>query len=80
MKSPIAPNQQFALVDYNLGGFLATSLIDSLIERDVSVLVLTGYSDLGKAGERVQAVLHKPCDKQRVIAALRAAGLGRRQA
>lgn len=65
----------FALVDFNLGGELAGPLIEKLLLREMAVVVVTGYSDVGATAANVAAVLRKPCKKRDVMDALRAAGL-----
>lgn len=71
---------KYALVDFNLGGEMSDGLIDRLRERDISVIVVTGYSDVSRIPDDVVTVLQKPCSKDQVMRALSAAGLQRRAA
>lgn len=64
----------FALVDFNLGGELADRLIATLVAGGTKVIVVTGYTDIGVV-PGIAGVLHKPCTKSQVVAALAAAGL-----
>ena len=64
----------FALVDLNLGGELADGLIEKLVSRGIKIVVVTGYSNAAPL-QGVAAVLQKPCTKEAVLDALRAAGL-----
>ena len=64
----------FAIVDLNLGGESAFGLIENLRSQRIKVVVVTGYSNIAPR-EGVAAVLQKPCTKEALVGALRAAGL-----
>jgi ActR/RegA family two-component response regulator len=70
---------QFALVDFNLGGEMSGGLIEYLKEFDISVVIVTGYSDHGGIDDEA-TVLQKPCSKALIMQALETAGLQRRAA
>jgi DNA-binding NtrC family response regulator len=60
-----------ALVDFCLrGGERADVLIDQLHDRDVQVIVITGYAAL--APSKAVAILQKPIDEAQLLACLRA--------
>jgi DNA-binding response OmpR family regulator len=66
-------NPELAVVDINLTGETAHSLIDDLHDRGVRVVVVSGYSVLPRLTERVVAVLQKPVNGPELLAALRRA-------
>jgi ActR/RegA family two-component response regulator len=72
----LASEQQpgFALVDFNLGGEHSDGLIRKLLADGAKVILVTGYSDVD-AIDGLSGVLHKPCTKDQVLAALLGAGL-----
>jgi DNA-binding response OmpR family regulator len=72
----IEHNPELAVVDINLKGEMAYSLIDDLHNRGVRVVVVSGYSVLSQLAEKVVAVLHKPVSGPELLAALRRALLG----
>jgi DNA-binding NtrC family response regulator len=59
-----------ALVDFNLRGELATSLIDRLNDRGIPVVVTTGYADVPLSPTKVAAILRKPIRAVQLFAAL----------
>ena len=61
---------ELAVVDLNLKGEMAYSLIDDLHDRGVRVVLLTGYAVLARLTEKVVAVLQKPCKGPELLAAL----------
>jgi DNA-binding response OmpR family regulator len=64
---------KLAVVDINLKGEMAYGLIDQLIDQGVGVVVVTGYAVLPEVTKKVAAVLQKPFNGPRLLAALRAA-------
>jgi len=62
-----------AVVDINLKGETAYGLIDHLIDQGARVVVVTGYAVLPELTKKVVAVLPKPFNGPRLLAALRAA-------
>jgi DNA-binding NtrC family response regulator len=49
-----------ALVDINLKGEMAYTLMEWLHKRGIRVVVISGYPDLPQSLEKVTATLHKP--------------------
>src|SRR5262245_44239838 len=65
---------ELAVVDINLRGKLAYSLVDELYDLGVRIVVVTGYSAvLPPSTEKVGAILAKPIDGPELLAALRSA-------
>jgi ActR/RegA family two-component response regulator len=62
-----------AIVDYNLGGEMARSLIAELCDAGVKVVVVSGYANICEEGGNVVAVFQKPAVKDRIMRALRGA-------
>jgi DNA-binding NtrC family response regulator len=63
-----------ALVDINLRrGEWSHALIDHLLDQGIRVIVITGYSDVPLAKDKVTAILQKPLREERLLASLRAA-------
>ena len=60
-----------AVVDLNLHGEMAYSLIDDLIARSVPVLVASGYETFPDMNTRVAAVLAKPIRASMLLSTLR---------
>jgi DNA-binding NtrC family response regulator len=61
-----------AIVDISLrGGEQAYSLIDSLHEHGVRVIVISGYAELPMASKKAVAVLQKPVSEAELLATLR---------
>ena len=61
-----------AIVDINLrDGELSYELIDWLQDRDIRIVVLTGYSDIVLQEGKVAVVLQKPVRDEVLIASLR---------
>ena len=60
-----------AIVDINLKGEMAYELIDSLNERGVRVVVISGYAVPQVAQSKVAAVLQKPFSARSLLAILR---------
>jgi CheY-like chemotaxis protein len=60
-----------AIVDINLKGEMAYGLIDRLNERDVHVVVISGYAIPQVAQSKVSAVLQKPFSAKALLAILR---------
>jgi CheY-like chemotaxis protein len=60
-----------AIVDINLKGEMAYELIDSLNERGVRVVVISGYAIPQVAQSKVAAVLQKPFSAKALLAILR---------
>src|SRR5262249_46673871 len=59
-----------AVVDVNLKGEMAYSLIDDLRDRGVRVVVISGYAVLPRLSAKVAAVLQKPFNGPELIASL----------
>ena len=59
-----------ALVDLNLNGEMAYSLIDRLLQDDICVIVATGYEVLPHLEEKVAAILRKPFRASVLLATL----------
>lgn len=62
-----------ALVDVNLRDETAHPLIEALVARGIKVLVLSGYARAGDFDESAVAVLGKPVQPERLLAAMRRA-------
>ena|SRR5215510_4017914 len=62
-----------AVIDINLKGEMAYSLIDRLHDRGVRIVVVTGYALLPTLSEKVAAVLGKPLAGPELLVALRRA-------
>ncbi len=60
----------YAVVDLNVGGERADSLIEDLCERGVKVIVLSGYSPSHVLRDCVAASLMKPTTKDELLGAL----------
>lgn len=61
-----------AVVDINLrGGELAYAIIDQLHDRDIRIVVLTGYADVRLREGKVAAVLQKPVSTNLLLQSLR---------
>jgi DNA-binding response OmpR family regulator len=64
---------ELAVVDINLKGEMAYSLIDDLSDGGVHVVVVSGYAVLPRLTAKVAAVLQKPFNGPELLAALRRA-------
>ena len=64
---------ELAVVDINLKGEMAYSLIDDLHDRGVRVVVMSGYAVLPRLSTKVAAVLQKPFNGAELLASLRRA-------
>jgi DNA-binding response OmpR family regulator len=64
---------EVAVVDINLKGEMAYSLIDDLQDRGVRVVVISGYAVLSRLSAKVAAVLQKPFNGPELLASLRRA-------
>lgn len=63
-----------ALVDINLrNGEQSYALIDHLHGRGIRVVVVSGYANVGPAGNKAAAVLQKPVREELLLASLRPA-------
>jgi DNA-binding NtrC family response regulator len=62
-----------AVVDVNLKGEMAYSLIDLLHDRGVPVIVVSGYAALPKSTHNAAAILQKPFSVAVLLATLRRA-------
>lgn len=62
-----------AVVDINLKGEMAYSLIDDLNDRGVRVVVISGYAVLPGLSAKVAAILQKPFNGPELLASLRGA-------
>jgi DNA-binding response OmpR family regulator len=62
-----------AIVDINLNGEMAYSLIDDLHDRGVRVVAISGYAVLPRLSAKVAAVLQKPFSARELLASLRRA-------
>ena len=60
-----------ALVDMNLQGEMADSLVESLHRRNVPVVIVTGYEVLPSIGTQATAVLTMPIRAEQLIKTLR---------
>jgi DNA-binding response OmpR family regulator len=61
---------ELAVVDINLNGEMAYSLVDDLHDRGVRVVVISGYAVLPRLSAKVAAVLQKPFNGPALLAAL----------
>jgi CheY-like chemotaxis protein len=60
-----------ALVDLDLQGTFADPLVETLTERDIPVVIMTGYGALPtNADASAAAVLGKPVERSRLVRAL----------
>ena len=59
-----------ALIDINLKGEMAYSLIDHLHDKDIPIIVVSGYAVLASLTEKAAAILQKPYEASELIAAL----------
>jgi DNA-binding response OmpR family regulator len=64
---------ELAVVDINLKGEMAYSLIDDLHNRGVRVVAISGYAVLPRLTTKVAAVLQKPFNGPELLASLRRA-------
>jgi DNA-binding response OmpR family regulator len=64
---------ELAVVDINLKGEMAYSLIDDLHDRGVRIVVISGYAVLPRLSAKVAAVLQKPFNGPELLATLRRA-------
>jgi DNA-binding response OmpR family regulator len=64
---------ELAVVDINLKGEMAYTLIDDLHDRGVRVVVISGYAVLPRLSAKVAAVLQKPFNGPELLASLRRA-------
>jgi DNA-binding response OmpR family regulator len=64
---------ELAVVDINLKGEMAYSLIDELHDRGVRVVVISGYAVLPRLSAKVAVVLQKPFNAPELLASLRRA-------
>jgi DNA-binding response OmpR family regulator len=62
---------ELAVVDINLKGEMAYSLIDDLYDRGVRVVVISGYAVPSRLSAKVAAVLQKPFNGPQLLASLR---------
>ena len=60
-----------ALVDINLKGERAYGLIDHLHDKDIPIIVVSGYAVLASLTGKAAAILQKPYEASELIAALR---------
>lgn len=60
-----------ALVDMNLQGEYAYELIDVLLQREIPVVIVTGYEVLPRVEGRVAAILKKPVRAEQLLRSLR---------
>jgi CheY-like chemotaxis protein len=71
-----------AIVDINLRhGETSSNLIDRLLEKHVSVIIVTGYAAVSVPPRNVEAILEKPVSKEQLLQKLRpvvARRMGRR--
>lgn len=64
---------ELAIVDINLKGELAYSLIDALHDQGVRIVVISGYAELSQLSEKVTAALQKPFHDSELLGSLRRA-------
>jgi DNA-binding response OmpR family regulator len=64
---------ELAVIDVNLRGEMAYSLIDDLHDRGVRVVVISGYAVLPRLTAKVAAILQKPFNGPELLASLRRA-------
>ena len=61
---------EVALIDINLKGEMAYGLIDHLHDKDIPIIVVSGYAVLASLTEKAAAILQKPYQASELIAAL----------
>ena len=61
---------ELALIDINLKGEMAYGLIDHLHDKDIPIIVVSGYAVLASLTEKAAAILQKPYQASELIAAL----------
>ena len=61
---------EVALIDINLKGEMAYGLIDHLHDKDIPIIVVSGYAVLASLTEKAAAILQKPYEASELIAAL----------
>ena len=61
---------ELALIDINLKGEMAYSLIDHLHDEGIPIIVVSGYAVLASLTEKAAAILQKPYQASELIAAL----------
>ena len=64
---------ELAIVDINLKGELAYSLIDALHDRGIRIVVISGYAELSRLSNKVTAALQKPFHGPELLETLRRA-------
>ncbi len=64
---------KLAIVDINLKGELAYSLIDALHDRGIRIVVISGYAELSRLSNKVTAALQKPFHGPELLETLRRA-------
>ena len=67
----VAQSPELALVDFNLGGEQAVGLIKWLLQRKLSVIVMSGVTILPKSVSNDAAFLQKPFGTDELFAAMR---------
>ena len=67
----VALMPELALIDINLKGEMAYGLIDHLRDKDIPIIVVSGYAVLASLTEKAAAILQKPYEASELIAALR---------
>jgi CheY-like chemotaxis protein len=63
-------NPDLAVVDLNLNGEMAYTLLDWLHDRGTRVIVISGYEDLPKSLAKFAAILRKPFTPAALVTAL----------
>ncbi len=71
-------NPDLAMVDVNLKGEMAYSLIDHLHHKGIRVIVVTGYAVLAHPVCKEAVILQKPFSGRALLAALQQAAFMRR--
>ena len=61
---------ELALIDINLKGEMAYGLIDHLHDKNIPIIVVSGYAVLARLTEKAAAFLQKPYKASELIAAL----------
>ena len=61
---------ELALIDINLKGEMAYGLIDHLHDKNIPIIVVSGYAVLARQTEKAAAFLQKPYQASELIAAL----------
>ena len=61
---------ELALIDINLKGEMAYGLIDHLHDKDIPIIVVSGYAVLKSLTGKAAAILQKPYEASELIAAL----------